>query len=775
MLNCWTQFHIAADLPITFRRAFRLPITGLFSQLVVLIALTTSSQFVLGQSVGLPAPRLLTTMPMGGNPGSQVEITITGENLDPGDELVFTEPKITAKCKLDPNGQPEPNKYVVSIDADCPTGLYEARMVTRLGLSASRVFSVGRLPEVMPSKPNTTLASAMELKVNSVCNAVMTTRAVDYYTFEARKGQRVIANCSSRGIDSKLEAVLIIANAKGNDLMAERRGGVLDFVAPEDGKYVIKVHELTFGGGPAYFYRLALYESSPDAAIAKFPSTKSVSSISWPPVGLPDQSAMTEIEPNNEASVAQRITLPCDISGQFFPAADVDVFEFEAKKGEVWWVEVASERLGLPTDPAVVVQRVSGTGDAQKLTDVAEFSDIPSPVKVSSNGYSYDGPPYNVGSTDVLGKIVIQEDGVHRLQLTDLFGGTRNDPRNRYRLVIRQAQPDFALAGWGLHFELRNGDRNAVSKPLALRRGATVALEVVTVRRDGFDGEIELEMSGLPEGVTAQGLKIPAGKSRGIMLITAHENAPRSLTSAHFVGKATIDGKAVTRPCQLASMSWPILDAWNDIPSPRLLMDVPISVGGVESVPVSIRAEKAEAYEAAATDKLTIPLVLTRHSEFSGDTLSLKALGAGFEGVKSFNISLSADKAEAVLDLAALKTPPGDYVLCFYGSAVAKYRHRLDDVAAAENRVRKLEDEQKSIDAEVAQLTEVAKNAAQEGKADAEAAVTAAATKQKSAQATLALATEQLKKANDVAKPNDIVDIVVSEPITIRVKPAEKK
>ncbi len=56
-----------------------------------------------------------------------------------------------------------------------------------------------------------------------------------------------------------------------------------------------------------------------------------------------------------------------------------------------------------------------------------------------------------------------------------------------YRLVIRKAQPDFALVAWALHMELRNGDRNALSKPLALRAGATMALEVVVVRRDGFD------------------------------------------------------------------------------------------------------------------------------------------------------------------------------------------------------------------------------------------------------------------------------------------------
>jgi hypothetical protein len=39
----------------------------------------------------------------------------------------------------------------------------------------------------------------------------------------------------------------------------------------------------------------------------------------------------------------------------------------------------------------------------------------------------------------------------------------------------------------------------------------------------------------------------------------------------------------------------------------------------------------------------------------------------------------------------------------------------------------------------------------------------------------LAAATERLKTAVEAAKPRDIVDILVSEPIAIRVLPAEKK
>ncbi|MGN6135890.1 MAG: serine protease [Aureliella sp.] len=659
---------------------------------------------IAAQSVCIPLPRLLTMMPMGGAAGSQIDVTITGDHLDEASQLVFTHPGLQATPKLDANGTAQPNQFVVRIAADCPAGIHEARVMSRLGISSSRCFSVGSLPEVIRSTPNTTLTAAMDLQIGTVCNAAVTAKSIDHYRFTARQGARMLINCAARGIDSKLNPVLIVADASGRDLVAERRGAALEFVPRADGQYVIKVHDLTFNGGPAYFYRLSLQELAADAPKPQFASTRAVSAFSWPPVGLPEEAAANEAEPNNRPDAAQMVSLPCDIAGSFFPAADVDCFQFAAKKGDVWWIEVASERLGRPTDPAILVQRASGEGDQRVFSDVVELTDIPSPVKPSSNGYAYDGPPYDGGSPDIIGRLEIQEDGIHVLQLSDLFGGTRNDPGNVYRLVIRKAAPDFALVAWGLHMELRNGDRNALSKPIALRGGQTMALEVVAVRRDGFDGPIELTMDNLPKGVTACGLTIPSGKNRGIMLLTAQDNAPPALSYAAFVGRAQIGGQEVTRPCRMAEMAWPVPDAWGEIPSPRLVSDVPVSVSVAELAPLTIKPREAKVFEAVAGSKLTIPLAHTRRSEFSGATLQLKTFGDPFERAPQSTIPLSADSSEVNLDLAALKIPPGDYTIALYGGAVVKYQ----DIAPS-------------------------------------------------------------------ATPRDTVDIVVSEPIAIRVKPAGTK
>ncbi len=662
---------------------------------------------------------------MGGQVGTEVEVAITGESIDDASELVFSHPGITATAVIGADGKAVPKKYLVKISEDCPIGVHEARLITPLGLSASRIFSVGHLTEVVHTEPSTTPDNALPLSLDSICNAVIPVRAVNHYRLTAKKHQRILVDCTARGIDSKLYPVVTIADSTGRDLLVERRGDLLNFTAPQDDQYLIKVHDLTFQGGPEFFYRLAVQQWPTDQPSQRMASTAAVHTFSWPPAGVPENAAMREREPNGDGDEpVQPITLPCDIAGSFFPAADVDVFEFMGKKGEVWWVEVASERLGLPTDPSILVQRVveptPGSGESPTLVDVTELSDIPSPVKVSSNNYAYDGPPYNAGSTDVLGKVEIPEDGKYRLQLLDLFGGTRNDARNRYRLIIRQAEPDFALVAWALHMELRNGDRNALSKPMSLRPGATMALEVIAIRRDGFDGDIDLAMQNLPDGVTAQGLRIPAGQSRGIMLVSADAQAPAGHTSANFEGRAEINGVVVSRPCRLASMAWPVKDAWSEIPSPRLLIDVPVSVGNAEVAPLTIQTNQDKPFEVTVGQSVTIPLVHFRRSEFSGATMSMKIMGHGFEHHPTLNLPLDKDHSEAVLDLAKLQTTPGDYWIALYGSAVAKYSHEAIAMKTAQS--------------------DAVKSAA-------------------------------------VSKPTteDIVDIVVSKPIAIRVHPVETK
>lgn len=695
------------------------------------------------QSVGLPLPRLLNVYPMGGQAGTSFEVTITGENLDLCEQLLFSDPRITARTAKDENDLPIPNRFIVSIGEDCSVSLVEARAVARLGVSSPRLFSISQYPETTLLADHTSPDIAVDIRLDSVVNATAAPRAVNYYRFSASAGQRVLIECVSRGIDSKMDPVVSLTDSHGRNLATQRFGESIDCRLEEDGVYIIKVHDLTYNGGPDYFYRLVVHGlAGPEAAFPQpHPTSREVAQYSWPPEGFDSQDSVSEVE-SNGLDRPQLIQLPCQIYGSFFPAADVDCYQFEAKKGEQWWIEIASHRLGRPTDPSLLVQRLLPTeqsdetdeaaaqnslppskgaiqnsevevasGRRQQWQDVLELHDISSPVRVSTNFYSYDGPPYNGSSTDFHGLLEIPADGVYRLVLTDLFGGTRNDMRNQYYLAIRPAMPDFALVAWAIHRELRNGDRAALSKPLALRPGSTVALEVMAFRRDGFDGAISLDVEGLPDGVSAQSIDIPPGKSSGVILFTAEDDATEQLAlNVEIIGRSEWAGQTLTRPCQKACMAWPVRDHWQEFPRPRLLQTIALSVTEAEASPMTItlrssadedngapanvdkdnsgvtdgRGERTSVVRAKADQAVQIPLQLIRRCEHSGGSLSLRTFGAGFEAAPPIEIPLQSDEAEVTINLAPLNLQPGVYPVAFYGGVVAKYRDYPEGVLAAE-------------------------------------------------------------------------------------------
>ncbi len=56
---------------------------------------------------------------------------------------------------------------------------------------------------------------------------------------------------------------------------------------------------------------------------------------------------------NDRPETSQKLTLPCEIAGQFYPQRDRDWFSFEAKKGEVWAFDLYSQRLGAGDRPFI--------------------------------------------------------------------------------------------------------------------------------------------------------------------------------------------------------------------------------------------------------------------------------------------------------------------------------------------------------------------------------------------------------------------------------------
>ena len=667
----------------------------------------------------LPVISLTTVMPPGGKSGTEVAVTITGAELEEANALLFSHPGISAKPKAE-------KQFTVTIAPDVPVGRYDVRIVGKSGVSNPRTFVVGDLPEAVDNATNQTPETATEIQPGSVFNGFVNPASSEYLKFNAKQGQRFFLECAAREIDSKLSPVIAVSDSNGRELAASRNGGFVDFTAPADGTYLVRLNDLTYAGGiESFFYRLALTTAPhvdfifppvgvagakskftifgralPGGAPANLTTTdgkplekldveidvpaapqSGVDGISAPVsssldgfsyrlpspqgaanrvfINLASAPVILEQEPNNKAAEAQKVAVPCEIAGQFFPAGDADAFTFDAKKGDVFWVEVFSQRLGLPTNPFLLVQRDGA--DAQE---------------VYGADTNVGGPRFNTITNDPATRLEVKEDGVYRVLVRDLFGGARSNPRSVYRLSIHRESPDFRLTAVA-EIPPKNGDdRAAVPRAMVLRGGETTSVRVVAFRRDGFAGDIELSGDALPAGVTCMPVKIPAGKNEAMLFLTAGEQAARWIGPIRIVGKAKVGEAEIVREARAAVVSWNVPDFNNEAVTARLAQEFALAVCGVETAPISVEAAEDKVWEAAAGAKLEIPLKITRRGGYD-EAFKLKAYDApAIETLKEIDVEAKGAAATASIDLAAVKIPAGNYTIHFRAQTKGKFRDK---------------------------------------------------------------------------------------------------
>ncbi|MCA9065751.1 MAG: PPC domain-containing protein, partial [Planctomycetaceae bacterium] len=226
--------------------------------------------------------------------------------------------------------------------------------------------------------------------------------------------------------------------------------------------------------------------------------------------------ALTPEAANDDPLAPQQLTLPAGIAGQFYPVRDVDWYQFEATKDDVWVIDVCSQRLGLPTDPAIMLQRVvppADGADSQEPTyrDVIFLDD----VQVRNVNNRSGQHEFDESTSDPIWEFRVPEDGTYRLLVRDGYSAVKSDPRLCYVLSIRKPQPDFRLVA------VADGSNGS----LMLRKGGRDVIHVIAGRQDGFAGEITVTATGLPEGMTAEPIVIGPDNSFGTIVLTAAADA----------------------------------------------------------------------------------------------------------------------------------------------------------------------------------------------------------------------------------------------------------
>ncbi|MCA9010696.1 MAG: hypothetical protein KDB01_13185 [Planctomycetaceae bacterium] len=203
-----------------------------------------------------PRPVLNTIFPVGGQAGTTVEVTISGNSPDSLGGLHSSVPGLECK-KLDTS------RFQLTIPAATLPGLYDIWALGENGVSSVRTFAISRREEHVETESNDSAPAAMRVKLNTIVNGQIEKAGdADYFEFHAQRGQRVVIECQAERIDSRLRAVLEVFDAHGRRLAVNRGyygiDPLIDFPVPADGSYVVKVHDLVLAGGVEYFYRLDL-------------------------------------------------------------------------------------------------------------------------------------------------------------------------------------------------------------------------------------------------------------------------------------------------------------------------------------------------------------------------------------------------------------------------------------------------------------------------------------------------------------------------------------
>ena len=222
--------------------------------------------------------RLSTVFPAGGQQGATIDVDVSGFHFDHVNQLHFSDPGISAQLQTTDPAANAPaadaaakeqekhgrtQKFRVSIAPQVKPGVYDVRAVGPLGVSNPRAFVVGTRPELVEVEPNNQPSQATEVPLGAVVNGrTDPTADVDFFRFNAQAGQRLILDCSAYRIDSKLDALLVLYNAAGEELQRShdhfRRDPLIDFTAPTDGQYVVAVQDLVYAGSRRHVYRLSI-------------------------------------------------------------------------------------------------------------------------------------------------------------------------------------------------------------------------------------------------------------------------------------------------------------------------------------------------------------------------------------------------------------------------------------------------------------------------------------------------------------------------------------
>ncbi|MCM8766904.1 MAG: PPC domain-containing protein [Candidatus Omnitrophica bacterium] len=482
----------------------------------------------------------------------------------------------------------------LEIASDIQVGTYELRLQTPLGLTNFLNFYVSDVKEVKEKEKISQFPifdppkEVFDLPV--IINGQIFPGDIDRFYFYAKRGQKLIIELKGRevipfmadAVPGWFQGVLTLYDSKGNQLVFaddyfHNPDPIIFYEVKEDGEYTIEVRDAIFRGREDFVYRLFIGEKPFITHI--FPSGGEryeqtiVNIYGW---NLPEKTIeldtdengiykkiinfdgkysnqicymiseipeFIEKEPNDTLKNANSVLIPQMINGTISKKGDVDIYKFKAKKGDKIAIEVFSRKLDYPLDSKIFL--IDSTG------------------KILANNDDYYDKSFDLITHHADSYILFEvpNDDIYYLKILDTQS---NGGENYiYRIRVEKANPDFKIF--------------VVPSSLNIPNSGTIPFYVYVVKKDGFDEEIEIRLKDAPNGLILSGNKIPKGKDKICMTITADQNFTylNKPVPIKIEGVSNIGGKIIKREGIPADEWMQAFAYFHLVPSSQLLIFTP--------------------------------------------------------------------------------------------------------------------------------------------------------------------------------------------------------
>ncbi|MDA0813142.1 MAG: hypothetical protein O3C21_12250 [Verrucomicrobia bacterium] len=544
-----------------------------------LLALATASSSLAEE------PYVSYIFPAGGQQGTQVEFKVGGhylhgeasfDMLGPGvaaspkvrevETFFFEGPLIPMPASQQKEDYPRDHAGQVTIAADAAVGVRYWHVSTSQGVTPSWRFVIGSLPEIVEVEiDGAPVPKEVTLPV-TINGRIFPREDTDIWTINAKTGEIISCSVNAQRLGSALNARLEILDPGGHRLAeavpVTGKDPSLQWQAPVDGIYAVRIHDIDFGGLQHYVYRLTITKSPhvattyplggkrgsttrvailgsdgaahgdiefaiPDNATEDFPLLAEPNPV-FLRTGDADECLETEPNDSPEHDNDTAVAVPCVLNGRIQAAGDVDYWSLTLGMGEAIDCELLAGTLGSPLFPVMTVYDPAGK-------EIARSSN-PGDPKIEARLH-FEAPAA----------------GMYRIAVAEHFAH-RGGAHYAYRLSLRPfTGPDFKLTlATNAISVFREIDGLTEEEKMQRPPSPPAKLVVEVQRLAGFDGEIELLATGLPEGVHLANNKIAKGQNKTELTFRADADVRLQATRVTLSGVAEV-GESKSKVTRTAS------------------------------------------------------------------------------------------------------------------------------------------------------------------------------------------------------------------------------